>query len=85
MMSGKKESKQYLFTISNTDTLTDYQKHILNLFKLWGRGKFELVTMLFKALFTEEEISDPSVVYGKLALAASGIKSSDKCSDMKNF
>ena len=58
---------QKQFTFTRTDNLTEYQELIYNLFEAWGHMRFQMLTVLFQCLFTEEELKNPSYVTAKLA------------------
>ena len=67
---------QKQFTFTRTDNLTEYQKLIYDMFEVWGHERFQLLTLLFQSVFTEEEMHRPEYVSSKLvALSQQGFAS----------
>lgn len=67
---------QKQFTFTRTDNLTEYQKRIYDMFEIWGHERFQLLTLLFQSVFTEEEMQKPEYVTSKLvALSQQGFAS----------
>ncbi len=67
---------QKQFTFTRTDNLTEYQKRIYDMFEVWGHERFQLLTLLFQSVFTEEEMQKPEYVTSKLvALSQQGFAS----------
>ena len=67
---------QKQFTFTRTDNLTEYQKLIYDMFEVWGHERFQLLTLLFQSVFTEEEMHRPEYVTSKLvALSQQGFAS----------
>ena len=50
--------KQNQLTLTCSENHSTYQKKLFGLLKAWGPQKFQILTQCFKALFTEEELSD---------------------------
>lgn len=57
---------QKQFTFTRTENLTEYQKLIYDMFEVWGHERFQLLTLLFQAVFTEEDMKRPEYVTSKL-------------------
>ena len=67
---------QKQFTFTRTDNLSEYQKLIYDMFEVWGHERFQLLTLLFQSVFTEEEMHKPEYVTSKLvALSQQGFAS----------
>lgn len=67
---------QKQFTFTRTDNLSEYQKLIYDMFEVWGHERFQLLTLLFQSVFTEEEMHRPEYVTSKLvALSQQGFAS----------
>lgn len=67
---------QKQFTFTRTDNLSEYQKLIYDMFEVWGHERFQLLTLLFQSVFTEEEMHKPEYVTSKLvALSQKGFAS----------
>lgn len=57
---------QKQFTFTRTENLTEYQKLIYDMFEVWGHERFQLLTLLFQAVFTEEDMKRPEYVTSRL-------------------
>ncbi len=72
-MPKKNDGPQRQFTFTRREDLSEYQKHMFDLMQAWGSQRLQMLTLLFKTAFSEEEVLDDAMCTAKLYMLSKGI------------